>query len=267
MTVGSSTHALHVDTAGDPGSPLVVLVHGAMDRSAGLLRLSRRLDRDHHVVRYDRRGYGRSRPHPGPFSMDAQVADLVAVLAGRPAVLVGHSYGGNVALAVADRHPSLVRGVAVYESPLSWEPWWPRRRSVASHDHPAEAPVDAAVDAVAAAEAAEEFMRRFVGDDRWEALPERTREVRRAEGVAMVAELADLRAHRPWRAERIQVPVVFGAGSLGLERHRRGMAYAAGQVAHGRYLELAGCDHGAPHSQPDRVRHELIEPLLEALGE
>ena len=96
-----------------------------MDRSAGMLKLSRRLDADFRVLRYDRRGYGRSFPHAGPFTMDAQVDDLVALLAGRKAVLIGHSYGGNVALATADRHPDLVAGVAVYETPLSWEPWWP----------------------------------------------------------------------------------------------------------------------------------------------
>ena len=50
--------------AGPPGAPPVVLVHGAMDRSAGMLRLSRRLDETHRVLRYDRRGYGRSKPHP-----------------------------------------------------------------------------------------------------------------------------------------------------------------------------------------------------------
>ncbi len=46
-------------------SPLAVLIHGSMDRSAGMLKLSRRLDDTYHVLRYDRRGYGRSRPHPG----------------------------------------------------------------------------------------------------------------------------------------------------------------------------------------------------------
>ena len=48
---------IHSETAGDPANPLVVLIHGSMDRGAGLLRLSRRLDHDHHVLRYDRRGY------------------------------------------------------------------------------------------------------------------------------------------------------------------------------------------------------------------
>ena len=44
--------------ADQPG-PLVVLVHGSMDRSASFIRTERHLD-GRHVVRYDRRGYGRS---------------------------------------------------------------------------------------------------------------------------------------------------------------------------------------------------------------
>ena len=131
------------EEAGDPSAPLVVVVHGSMDRSAGMLRLSRRLDGRYRVARYDRRGYGRSFPHDGPFDMVAQVADLVAVMAGRRALLIGHSYGGNVALATAARHRDLVAGVAIYESPMSWETWWPGTTAgaaaVATQGEPADA--------------------------------------------------------------------------------------------------------------------------------
>ena len=60
------------------------------------------------------------------------VADLAAVIerhviecaatgsGGRPVSLFGHSFGGNVALALADLRPELVSAVAVYESPMSW---------------------------------------------------------------------------------------------------------------------------------------------------
>ena len=117
------------DEAGDPDAPLIALIHGSMDRSTGMLRLSRRLDDRFRVLRYDRRGYGRSvpadGPHPGPFDMPHQVDDLVGLLAGRRALLFGHSYGGNVALATAARLPEQIMAVAVYETPLSWEPWWP----------------------------------------------------------------------------------------------------------------------------------------------
>ena len=176
------------EEAGDAHRPLIAIVHGTMDRSAGMLRLSRRLDDRYRVLRYDRRGYGRSSPHPGPFDMHGQVADLVDLLAGRRAVLVGHSYGGNVALSTAFHHPDLVAGVVVYESPLSWMPWWSGRTAGA-------AARDAAQDGPEVA--AEVFMRRLIGDARWEGLPERTRATRRAEGAAMVGELGDLRANPP----------------------------------------------------------------------
>ncbi len=66
--------------SGREAAPPLLLVHGSLDRSAGLLKLSRRLDERFRVLRYDRRGYGRSMPHDGPFDMAAQVDDAVEVL-------------------------------------------------------------------------------------------------------------------------------------------------------------------------------------------
>jgi pimeloyl-ACP methyl ester carboxylesterase len=243
------------EEAGNAEQPLIAVIHGSMDRSAGMLKLSRRLDADFRVLRYDRRGYGRSFPHDGPFTMTHQVADLVDLLDGRPAVLVGHSYGGNVALAAADQHPDLVAGVAVYETPLSWEEWWPGTTAGAI----------AVADSGKPGEAAERFLRRMLGDVRWEELPERTREVRRAEGIAMVEELADLRRHQPWDPARITVPVITAYGDRGAPHHRQGMAYAAA-LLNCPVVELADCRHDAPLSHPDLFRTDVIEPLLQKVG-
>lgn len=248
--------AIWSDEVGPPGAPFVALVHGSMDRSSGMLKLSRQLDGEHRVLRYDRRGYGRSSPHAGPFSMDAQVADLVTLLAGRAAVLIGHSYGGNVALATAAQHPELVRGVAVYETPLSWEPWWPGTSAgaaaVASADDPAAA--------------AEVFMRRMIGDARWEALPERTRETRRVEGAAMVGELADLRANAPWHAEQLHLPVVASYGEHGSPHQQRGMQHVASIVAGAELVVLPGCRHDAPLSHAQLFADHIALPLLRRCG-
>jgi pimeloyl-ACP methyl ester carboxylesterase len=73
---------------GPAEAPLIVLVHGAMDRSAAMVLLSRRLDEDFRVLRYDRRGYARSHGAGGPFTMDSHVADLESLLAGRRALVV-----------------------------------------------------------------------------------------------------------------------------------------------------------------------------------
>ncbi|MGZ4762834.1 MAG: alpha/beta fold hydrolase [Ilumatobacteraceae bacterium] len=243
------------DEAGDPEHPLIALIHGSMDRSAGMLKLSRHLDEEFRVLRYDRRGYGRSAHLDEPFEIGAQVGDLVGLLAGRQAVLVGHSYGGNVALATADRHPELVAGVAVYETPMSWEPWWPTTTAGSIAVAETTSPEDAA----------ERFLRRMLGDDRWEALPERSKHTRRAEGVAMVGELADIRRYKPWREASINVPVVVAFGSLGAAHHRRGMTHAAALLGCP-VVELANCRHDAPLSHPSLFRSVVIDPLLRAVG-
>ena len=244
-------------TTGSPGAPHVTLIHGSLDRSAGLLKLSRRLADRYRVTRYDRRGYGRSGSVGGPYGLDEQVADLVDVLASvtervGPRVLVGHSYGGNVALALAHRHPELVDGVVVYETPLSWRAWWPGD--------------SAGADAVAwrsdPAEAAERFMRRLIGDDRWERLPPSSRESRRNEGVAMVGELLDLRARPAWDATAIGVPVLAVHGEFGQEHHRRGAETIAAEVPDGELATLAGGRHPGPNTHPVAVA-ELIDDFVE----
>jgi len=248
-------NVLWSEEAGDADRPLIALIHGSMDRSAGMSKLSRRLDSQFRVLRYDRRGYGRSFPHPGPFMMAGQIDDLVGLLAGRRAVLVGHSYGGDVALATADRHPHLVAGVAVYETPLSWLPWWPNTTA----------------GSIAVAEqrdtraAAEQFMRRILGTRRWEGLPERVKETRRAEGVALVGELSDLRDNQPWTAEHITMPVITSYGSLASPHHRRGMTHAAA-LLNCPVVELPDCRHDAPLSHPDLFRTAIVGPLLQAVG-
>ncbi|MFV0308627.1 MAG: alpha/beta fold hydrolase [Desertimonas sp.] len=242
--------------SGRPAGPLVGLIHGSLDRSAGLLRLARRLDGQACVLRYDRRGYGRSTPHAGPFDMDAQVADLVTLLAGRPAVLVGHSFGGDVALATAVRHPELVRGVVVYEPPLSWLPWWP---TTTAGSQALDKNGDG--DGDDHAEAAERFMRRLIGDHRWERLPARTRQARRDEGAAMIGELADLRDRAPWEPAAVGVPVVALAGELGADHHRRGVAHLGEVLADVRTVEIAGAKHFGPNTHPDAVAAEVLGVL------
>ena len=244
------------EEAGPADAPLVALVHGTMDRSTGMLKVSRKLDSHFRVLRYDRRGYGRSAPHEGPFEMSCQVDDLVSVLDGRQAVLVAHSYGGNVALATAVRCPHLIQGVALFESPLSWESWWPGSTAGSA----ARASVGQEGDA------AEAFMRRMIGNRRWETLPERTRLTRRAEGKSMVGELKDLHANAPWSAADIMCPVVAGYGSLSSEHHREAMRLVSERVHRGVVVELVGARHDAPLSHAEMFTTMIVEPLMQMVG-
>lgn len=232
-----------------------------MDRAAGMLKLARRLDHRFLVVRYDRRGYGRSADLPGPFSMRQQVDDLLTVLDGRRAVVVGHSYGGNIALAAAERHPDLVAAVATYEAPPTWLPWWPADRDLAGAD---PTTFDAA--GLEPAERAERFMVALLGPERWAALPERTRAARRREGAALEGETRSLAAGAPWTGARIHVPVVVGVGERAAPRHRRGAEHLVAEIPGAERVELAGCGHDAPTSAPGLVAGELVARAARRAG-
>jgi pimeloyl-ACP methyl ester carboxylesterase len=255
-----STATIWSATTGLVGGGHVVVVHGSLDRSAGMLKLSRRLDDEFRVTRYDRRGYGRSMPHPGPFGIEHQVDDLVAVIGRSPlapgrCVVFGHSYGGNVALALAERHPELVAGVAVYESPLSWLDWWPD----------ATAGADARAWAHDPEQAAERFMRRLIGDQRWEHLPLATRQARRAEGTALVGELIDLRQRPPWSVAGVRVPVQAMYGEHAADHHRRGMG-AVGEWFGRPAVAIPGARHFGPNTHPESVAELLAQFAHSCLG-
>lgn len=238
--------------SGAEGAPLLVTIHGAMDRSASMVKLSRLLDQEFRVLRYDRRGYGRSKPHDGPFTMHDQVDDLMELMGDRRAVLFGHSFGGDVALAAAERSPGLVRAVAVYETPLSWLDWWPgSTRSWPPGQDPAVA--------------AEGFMRRMIGDERWDALPARSRTERLEEGAALTMELADLAAHPPWSSENITMPFAAMYGGATVNHHRTGAVYLAERIPgtvrddgfDGSAIPIAAAGHNGPYTDPRPVADVL----------
>jgi pimeloyl-ACP methyl ester carboxylesterase len=215
---------------------LVVMVHGAMDRATSFRRVWNHL-RDFEMVAYDRRGYAGSLGVAATTDFADQVADLRAVLAGRRAIALGHSFGGNVVLATAATHPELISAAVVYEPPAPWRPEWPS----ASLSRPSTG---------APGEQAEAFMRRMVGHRVWERLPAATREQRRAEGPTLVTELAGLRAGAPFEISQVGVPVVVGCGSVGLPYAATWARTLAGLLPRGELVEVPGATHGIHLGDP-----------------
>jgi pimeloyl-ACP methyl ester carboxylesterase len=232
---------LYLEELGDPDAPVIALLHGSMDRCSGFRAAARLLAVDHCVLLYDRRGYGRSVDLGPPFGVDQHVADLVGLLRGRRAAVVGHSYGGVVALAAAQGHAGLVRSVGAYESPMAWTPWWPS-------DTAGGIAVAAASEGGPEA-AAERFLQRMLGD-RWDDLPAATRRARQAEGPALLGEMEDLRLREPYAFAAVGVPVVAGRGERSAVHHRRAAAVLAESVPDGELIELAGVRHDAHHADP-----------------
>jgi len=240
-------------SSGPEDAQRIVLVHGSLDRSAGLLKLSRRFDELYQVTRYDRRGYGKSVPCSGPFDIDAQVADLIHVVeaGSTPCVVFAHSFGGNIGLALAERRPDLVRAVVTYESPLSWLPTWPGISSVLASNAWSADP----------ARGAEAFMRRMIGNKRWERMPDSTKAARRSEGPALLGELAAIRVSPPWSADGVRVPVLALVGEFAADHHQVGMHSLAGLLPDCRVVTIAGAAHFGPNSHPDEVADATLDFL------
>jgi pimeloyl-ACP methyl ester carboxylesterase len=213
-----------------------------MDRSTSFRRVMTRLP-DATVVSFDRRGYADSVGTRPSDVFDRQVDDLVEVLAGRLAVVVGHSFGGDVVLATCQRHPELFEAAMVYEPPQPWLNTRPGKSAGSwAMAHAGEDP----------GEAAEIFMRRMIGDARWERLPETVRQQRRAEGAALVADLTSLRAAPPpFEPSAISIPVVCGYGTRSKDHHRQDTRTLASQLPGGELHAIPGCDHGAHLSHPN----------------
>jgi 3-oxoadipate enol-lactonase len=90
------------------GPRAVILLHDGVVNSAVWDDVWPSLCKQFHVIRYDRRGYGRSPATKKPYY---EADDVSAVIRDRKvtqAALVGSSHGGNIALSVALRYPEQI---------------------------------------------------------------------------------------------------------------------------------------------------------------
>lgn len=102
---------IHVETAGE-GDPLV-LVHAGIADARMWDPTVPAFVANHRVIRHDMRGYGRSNIPPQPFAHHDDLAALFTALDLGPAVVIGASYGGNVAASFVIEHPELVRALVL----------------------------------------------------------------------------------------------------------------------------------------------------------
>ena len=127
---------LHLDCAG-AGEPLVFL-HGMGSSSSTWDGVRALLADRYRVCAIDLLGHGRSPvpEDPAEYTRDRALADLDDALAtlDAPAVLVGHSLGGYLALAHVATRPGMARGIVVlntgpgYRDPAKREQWNERSR-------------------------------------------------------------------------------------------------------------------------------------------
>ena len=102
---------LRVYEAGE-GAP-VVLLHGLGGAASNWVAVAPALAKRYRVLVPELPGHGSSSALPAPVPTLDAYADRVAGVLDEPAVVVGHSLGGVVALRVALRHLHLARGIVL----------------------------------------------------------------------------------------------------------------------------------------------------------
>jgi pimeloyl-ACP methyl ester carboxylesterase/uncharacterized membrane protein YbhN (UPF0104 family) len=112
-----ASHAERSDTLAAPRRHELVLLHGQPGSPADWHQVAERLPALLHAVAADRPGYGSSQLPAGGFAANARVVidDLDKRGIDR-AVLVGHSFGGGVALSAASLAPERVEAVVLLAS-------------------------------------------------------------------------------------------------------------------------------------------------------
>jgi pimeloyl-ACP methyl ester carboxylesterase len=100
-----------LEAGADSAGPLVVLLHGLASSSTTWSATLEILGRDAHVIAPDLLGHGQSaKPPSGDYSLGAYAAglrDLLVALGLDHATVVGHSFGGGVAMQFAYQFPEL----------------------------------------------------------------------------------------------------------------------------------------------------------------
>lgn len=251
-----------------------VLVHGLASNAQMWDGVAERLAAAGHPVdAVDLRGHGRSDTPADGYDQATAAADLVAVAvaagAGRP-VVVGQSWGGNVVVELAARHPAQVRGIAAVDGGAidlraAFPDWDACARALAPPDLTALSPAQLEARVRAAHPGWPEAGIRGVLASFGEGPGGRVRpHLARAHHMAI---LADLWAHPPTaRFAAVTVPVLLvpadGAAAGRAEDRRRAVDAAAAALARARVAWLRG-HHDLHAEQPDRVAALLLDAVAD----
>jgi pimeloyl-ACP methyl ester carboxylesterase len=242
--------------ARESSHPTLILVHGTTADHTTFRAVAPILGRQRHLVAIDRRGRGASGDaiDGAGYSIEREYDDLVAVahtvatLDGQPVDVLGHSYGGRIALGAA-RRTERIRRIVVYEGApsvprLPYRPVGVERRIRA---HLAHADGEAAL---------ETFFREIVGMDDAGIAAYRTNPVWpiRAAAAGTILRELEAEASSPASLEalgQVSIPVLLVLGSASREPFSAATTALQDRLASVRVATIDGAAHAAHHTHVD----------------
>ena len=240
--------------------PAVLCLHCSASSSGQWRALMEQLADRHHVIAPDLYGCGKSPawPEERPLWIDDQIALLASAFerAGERFHLVGHSYGGAIALKAALRLRARLKSLVLYEPVLF---------SVLLSDAPQSAAareIVAVRDDVVSGDskaAAERFIDYWMGRGTWAATPEARRitlvdavTAQKPEWHSAFNEPTPLQAY-----SALDVPTLLMTGTASTAAARGVARLLAGVLPRVRVEEIAGVGHMAPVTHPGEINARI----------
>jgi pimeloyl-ACP methyl ester carboxylesterase len=250
----------------------VVCLHASASSSGQWRPLMELLGRRYRSIAPDLVGYGRSPAWQGESDLwlNDEVDSLAPVLeaAGQRFSLIGHSYGGAVALKAALRYRERLRCLIVYEPVLL------SVLLTQAPDHLATAEITAlrdetirAVEQDALATAAERFVDYWLGLGTWATLPE-TRRMPMMQSMRKVAAEWHAASNEPTPLAEfasLDTPTLYLTGALSPAPTREIAGLLASVLPRVELVELDGMGHMGPITHPERVNAAIEQYLMHTL--
>jgi pimeloyl-ACP methyl ester carboxylesterase len=252
------TSALHVEESGAAGGDRVVLLHSSGFSGRQWKKLAQSVvDRGMRAVVPDLTGHGASPPFDETQAFDFHVdVDAAVALLDEPAHLVGHSYGGLIALKAAQARSNNVRSLAVFD-PVSFGVLDVKEDAVAIR-----AMNDVAVEWAKLED--EAWLTRFVdfwgGDGAWLGLRDPVRaEFRRTARVVRAGVTSLAKDSTPLDAyAHFAFPVLAMTGASSPPVAQRVVDRISTGVAHGSKHVVDGAGHFGPVTHADEVNAKIL---------
>lgn len=239
------------------GPPLLT-IHGGLGSWRSWSAVADRLADRFEVVLYDRRGRGDSDFGTEPHTFAREVQDALAVLdaVGPHVAVLGHSFGGAIALELALTVASRVKRVAVYEPAAGVGDVIGAEQIAAMQRLLDEGEPLASVELGFTALADAEFMQ-SAGPTASRSSAERAALAELAPTVPRELAAAASLGTDLGRYAAVRVPALVVAGDASPSRMRRGCAALAGTLPAGTLVELPGVAHVAHMTAPDLVAEHV----------
>lgn len=246
------------------GRRTVVVIHGGLASSLSWLAVARRLADRFAFLLVDRRGRGASGDAKARHSLQREVEDAGAVLgvAGAGAALIGHSYGGAVALETARvAKPGEIGRLVLYEPAVRVSDLIPAAELDRLDELVAQGELERVLDVGLAQLAAAGLVRSDGAGERPRPSPQRDALIeiaatipRELRAVAALGSAAD-------RYSTIQTPTLLMVGTTSPQPQQRNCAALAAVLRDARVARLDGQGHVAHNSDPDHVAERIASFL------